>query len=117
MLIAITREVNAAIGSCELTFLPRVKIDTGVVLRQHQQYQAVLSSLGCELVTVGQYLRPTTHHLPVVRYYAPTEYPALATLGRRRGLAHVEAGPLVRSSYHAERHRPDPAGQSTGGSS
>ena len=53
MLIAITREVNAAIGSCELTFLPRVKIDTGVVLRQHQQYQAVLSSLGCELVTVS----------------------------------------------------------------
>lgn len=53
MLIAITREVNAAIGSCELTFLPRVKIDTGVALQQHQQYQAVLSSLGCEVVTVS----------------------------------------------------------------
>ena len=53
LLIAITREVNAAIGSCELTFLPRVKIDTGVVLQQHQQYQTVLSSLGCEVVTVS----------------------------------------------------------------
>ena len=53
LLIAITREVNAAIGSCELTFSPRVKIDTGVVLQQHQQYQTVLSSLGCEVVTVS----------------------------------------------------------------
>ena len=53
LLIAITREVNAAIGSCELTFLPRVKIDTGVVLQQHQQYQTVLSSLGYEVVTVS----------------------------------------------------------------
>ena len=52
MLTAITREVNAAIGSCELTFLPRVKIDTAVVLQQHQQYQAALSSLGCEIVAV-----------------------------------------------------------------
>ena len=53
MLIAITREVNAAMGSCELTFLPRVRIDTGVVLRQHQQYQTALSSLGCQIVTVS----------------------------------------------------------------
>jgi len=53
LLTAITREVNAAIGSCELTFLPRVKIDIGVVLQQHQQYQTVLSSLGCEVVTVS----------------------------------------------------------------
>jgi len=53
LLTAITREVNAAIGSCELTFLPRVKIDTGIVLQQHQQYQTVLSSLGCDVVTVS----------------------------------------------------------------
>ena len=52
MLTAITREVNAAIGNCALTFLPRVKIDTGLVSQQHQQYQTVLSSLGCEVVTV-----------------------------------------------------------------
>lgn len=62
-----------------------------------------LAAVGCELVTVGQYLRPTTHHLPVVRYYAPAEYPALVELGRERGLAHVEAGPLVRSSFEADR--------------
>ena len=62
-----------------------------------------LASVGCELVTVGQYLRPSMDHLPVERYYAPAEYPALAALGRSLGLGHVEAGPLVRSSFEADR--------------
>jgi lipoyl synthase len=62
-----------------------------------------LVSVGCELVTVGQYLRPTPAHLPVERFYAPAEYPALAERGRELGLAHVEAGPLVRSSFEADR--------------
>jgi len=64
---------------------------------------ADLAEAGCELVTVGQYLRPSSAHLPVERFYAPAEYPALATLGRSLGLAHVEAGPLVRSSFEADR--------------
>jgi lipoic acid synthetase len=62
-----------------------------------------LAEAGCELVTVGQYLRPSSAHLPVERYYAPAEYPALATLGQSLGLVHVEAGPLVRSSFEADR--------------
>jgi len=52
LLTAITRELNAGIGSCELTFLPRIEIDAEVASRQHQEYQTVLSSLGCEVVTV-----------------------------------------------------------------
>jgi lipoic acid synthetase len=60
-----------------------------------------LYEAGCELVTIGQYLRPTAKHLPVVRYYEPAEFDSLAAAGRDLGLAHVEAGPLVRSSYHA----------------
>jgi dimethylargininase len=51
-LTAITREVNAAMGSCELTFLPRVSIDIALAQQQHQHYQSVLSSLGCEMVVV-----------------------------------------------------------------
>lgn len=51
-LVAITREINAAIGSCELTFLRRASIDFALALQQHQQYQSVLSSLGCEVVVV-----------------------------------------------------------------
>ena len=53
VLTAITRDVNAAIGSCELTFLPRVSIDASLASQQHRQYQSVLASLGCEIVTVS----------------------------------------------------------------
>jgi lipoic acid synthetase len=62
-----------------------------------------LAGTGCEVVTVGQYLSPSATHLPVERFYAPAEYPALAALGQSLGLAHVEAGPLVRSSVEAAR--------------
>jgi len=52
VLTAITRDVNENMGNCELTYLPRVKINAGLALQQHQQYQSALSSLGCEIVTV-----------------------------------------------------------------
>ncbi len=64
---------------------------------------ADLASVGCGLVTVGQYLSPSPDHLPVERFYAPAEYRALSALGTSLGLAHVEAGPLVRSSFEADR--------------
>lgn len=54
-----------------------------------------------DILTVGQYLRPSRRQAPVVRYYAPEEFAALRAEGLKRGFAHVEAGPLVRSSYHA----------------
>ena len=55
------------------------------------------------LLTLGQYLRPSPRHLPIARFYPPEEFDELAALGRAMGFAHVEAGPLVRSSYHAKR--------------
>jgi lipoic acid synthetase len=55
------------------------------------------------VLTLGQYLRPSVRHLPVARYYHPDEFAALAEAGRAMGFAHVESGPLVRSSYHAKR--------------
>ena len=55
----------------------------------------------CDLLTIGQYLRPSRKHLPIVRYYSPEEFDELADEARGLGFAHVEAGPLVRSSYHA----------------
>jgi lipoic acid synthetase len=58
---------------------------------------------GCDIVTIGQYLRPTMKHLPVERYYEPSEYQAFRDYGAELGFTHVEAGPLVRSSYHAEK--------------
>ncbi len=56
----------------------------------------------CDIVTIGQYLQPTKQHLPVARFYDPGEYQAFRDFGRELGFLHVEAGPLVRSSYHAE---------------
>ena len=55
----------------------------------------------CRILTLGQYLRPTTNHLPIARYYPPAEFAELKREGERMGFRHVEAGPLVRSSYHA----------------
>ncbi len=65
---------------------------------------AALADAGVEILTLGQYLRPTLAHLPVVRYYPPDEFAELRDQALRRGFRHVEAGPLVRSSYHAKRH-------------
>ena len=62
-----------------------------------------LRAHGCDIVTIGQYLRPTRDHLPVERYYEPDEYEVFRRWGIELGFAHVEAGPLVRSSYHAEK--------------
>jgi lipoic acid synthetase len=62
-----------------------------------------LRAVGCELLTIGQYLQPSQKHLPVERYYRPEEFDVFVTRGRELGFAHVEAGPLVRSSYHAHR--------------
>jgi len=58
---------------------------------------------GVDVLTVGQYLRPSAKHLPRVRYYHPDEFAALRDDALRLGFKHVESGPLVRSSYHAER--------------
>ena len=60
-----------------------------------------LREQGVDILTIGQYLRPSYGHLPVARFYAPDEFTELRRLGRAMGYRHVEAGPLVRSSYHA----------------
>src|SRR5436190_6855301 len=62
-----------------------------------------LRGVGVELLTLGQYLRPSAAHLPVAKFYRPEEFAELATVARDLGFAHVESGPLVRSSYHAKR--------------
>ena len=60
-----------------------------------------LAAARVAILTLGQYLRPSIDHLPVARWYAPEEFDELARAGRAMGFRHVEAGPLVRSSYHA----------------
>ncbi len=62
-----------------------------------------LRAHGCDILTIGQYLRPSLKHLPMDRYYEPEEYEQFRAYGRELGFTHVEAGPLVRSSYHADK--------------
>jgi len=60
-----------------------------------------LRAVECDVLTIGQYLRPSLEHLPLVRYYPPAEFDALRDTALALGFKHVESGPLVRSSYHA----------------
>jgi len=63
-----------------------------------------LRSVGCDILTLGQYLRPSAEHIAVARYVPPAEFAELKTAALAMGFHHVESGPLVRSSYHAWKH-------------
>jgi lipoic acid synthetase len=63
---------------------------------------ADLRTVGVDIVTIGQYARPTARHRPIDRYVHPDEFDRYRTEGEQLGLPHVESGPLVRSSYHAK---------------
>jgi lipoic acid synthetase len=67
---------------------------------------AAIRSAGTDVLTVGQYLRPSPDHLPLVRYYTPREFAEWKEFALGLGFAHVESGPLVRSSYHADEQVP-----------
>ena len=88
-------------------YRPRTPTKSGLMVglgeepREVEVTLADLRKAGCDIVTIGQYLQPSAAHLPVARYYAPDEFSELACVARGLGFGHVEAGPLVRSSYHA----------------
>ncbi|HJZ68540.1 MAG TPA: hypothetical protein VKF81_10495, partial [Blastocatellia bacterium] len=63
-----------------------------------------IAGTGCDILTVGQYLAPTPKHIPIEKYYSPDEFGYLKSEALAMGFRYVEAGPLVRSSYHAGRH-------------
>ena len=87
---------------------PNVPTKSGLMLglgEATQQIHAVMQDLldhGCQMLTLGQYLQPTRHHLPVRRYVPPEEFEDLARIAKQLGFLEVASGPLVRSSYHAD---------------
>jgi lipoic acid synthetase len=92
---------------------PGIVTKTGMMLglgETRNEVETVMSELvsvaRVDVLTLGQYLQPTPEHLPVVRFVHPDEFRELARRGKELGLRHVEAGPLVRSSYHASSHIP-----------
>ncbi|MEQ1628486.1 MAG: lipoyl synthase, partial [Nitrospira sp.] len=74
----------------------------GETLDEARDVMRDLRAVNCDILTIGQYLQPTRDHLPVTRYYDPADFALLKEEGIARGFTHVESGPLVRSSYHAE---------------
>jgi lipoic acid synthetase len=76
-------------------------VGLGETLDELEATMSDLRAQDCDLLTVGQYLRPDDKHLPVVRYYHPDEFAEIKAMGQRLGFDHIEAGPFVRSSYHA----------------
>jgi lipoic acid synthetase len=89
---------------------PELVCKSGIMVglgETHEEVSATMRDIaaqGTDVLTIGQYLRPSPVHLPIERYWTPQEFAELASEGQAMGLRHVEAGPLVRSSYHAERH-------------
>ena len=79
-----------------------VMLGLGETLEEVQQVMADLRTHGCDMLTLGQYLQPSQHHLPVSRYVTPQEFDELAEIGRALGFVNVASGPMVRSSYHAD---------------
>ncbi|MBI2461690.1 MAG: lipoyl synthase, partial [Candidatus Rokubacteria bacterium] len=88
---------------------PGMLTKSGIIVGLGETREEILETMGAlrgagvDLLTLGQYLRPSPRHLPVARFYHPDEFRELAALGEAMGFRHVEAGPLVRSSYHAKR--------------
>ena len=79
----------------------------GETLDEVREVMRDLRAVDCDILTIGQYLQPTRGHLPVVRFYDPPEFMLLKEEGLAMGFSHVESGPLVRSSYHAEQQVSD----------
>ncbi|MCZ6679392.1 MAG: lipoyl synthase, partial [Candidatus Poribacteria bacterium] len=86
---------------------PTMLTKSGLMVGLGETQSELLNTMGdisethCDIFTIGQYLSPTSRHLPIKRYYTPNEFEALKESGMEMGFRHVESGPLVRSSYHA----------------
>ncbi len=81
-------------------------VGMGETVEEIRDVMRDLRAVKCDIMTIGQYLQPTRDHLPVLRFYDPSEFAMLKEEGLALGFTHVESGPLVRSSYHAEQQVP-----------
>jgi lipoic acid synthetase len=88
---------------------------TGLMVGLGETWDELVEAMGLlraadiDVLTIGQYLRPSRQHLPLARYYTPAEFMGLRRIGMEMGFRHVQSGPLVRSSYHAAEQVPGPA--------
>lgn len=92
-------------------YSPKIPTKSSIMVGVGETWDEILQTMDdlraveCDILTIGQYLQPSTKHLPVERYYTPEEFDRLREEGMKRGFSHVESGPLVRSSYHAREQK------------
>ncbi len=97
-------EVIRQIAASGLIAKSGIMLGLGETEEEILQTMDDLLAVGCKVFTIGQYLQPTTKHLPVQEYIHPDTFKKYETIGLEKGFKHVESSPLVRSSYHAEKH-------------
>ena len=95
-------EVLAKAKELGMTTKSGLIVGMGETINEVREVMRDLRAVTCDIMTIGQYLQPTRDHLPVARFYDPSEFAMLKEEGLAMGFTHVESGPLVRSSYHAE---------------
>jgi lipoyl synthase len=100
------RAKELASGSCRIVTKSGVMLGLGEKETELFQTMDDLREVGCEVLTMGQYLRPTPEHLPVVEYITPEQFGYYGDIARQKGFLYVASGPLVRSSYHAADFHP-----------
>lgn len=96
-------EVIRAIAETRVTAKSGIMVGLGETVSEVEELMEDLLEYGCRILTIGQYLQPTHKHYPVKEYVTPQQFEAYKELGLKKGFAEVVSGPLVRSSYHAEK--------------
>jgi len=100
----VLRQANGRKSEWPLLTKSGLMVGLGETVEELLETFRSIAETGCEILTVGQYLSPTPRHIPIERYYTPDEFSDLRNEALAMGFRYVEAGPLVRSSYHAGRH-------------
>ncbi|MDE6272783.1 MAG: lipoyl synthase [Muribaculaceae bacterium] len=87
-----------------------IRSKSGIMLGLGETEEEIIRTMddlleaGCEVMTIGQYLQPTKDHYPIREYVTPEKFAEYAEIGKKKGFRHIESSPMVRSSYHAEKH-------------
>lgn len=101
---------DMSLGVIEHIAKSGIRSKSGIMLGLGETEEEILQtmddllSVGCEVMTIGQYLQPTKDNFPIQEYITPEKFAEYGAIGRRKGFRHIESAPMVRSSYHAEKH-------------
>ena len=108
--VRIQAKYDRSLDTLRFLYEGGIKTKSGIMLGLGETEAEVIETMhdlrrvGVQIVTIGQYLQPTKKHLPVFEYITPEQFKKYEEIGKSLGFSHVESGPLVRSSYHAEKH-------------